>query len=449
MGDAFQNILRKTAKAALSRMARLGLYGPLAAVFARGVRELSPPGQGRITVLALNSFRNMVDLTVLARRPDLRVLALDHEYQDALIGLFVRGGRNYKDPDFAAVYSEDERRQVADFLRGFLPVLFARLGGVDLLTSPNFYYRRDHFLVAACNAMGVATVAMFKEAFYADYYPDQKAEQFKRTGNAWGWVAIPNDFARRIALLSGAAAPERVVSCGILRMDDLLRLSGRPETPAPTAALFSFTHTVGLDMTTDPRWVAKCFFLDNEDEGFVRLFNAVHATFVRTARDNPRYRFVIKLLWEEPFKSLIREACRREGLDLEAVPNLTITTRDPIRWIREADVVIGSGSAVLLEGLAADRPVLFPLFAGREYNDHYYSHLPLNDKLAAEDKPTSPAEFSQRILAILSAQEKPRVRETYAPVISSYLGSLAPDALERHVRLFERAVEEARAARRA
>lgn len=426
-------------KLMLRLLSLLGLYGPLAVLVARKVRWLSAPGPGKIGILALNSFRNMVDLKVLAKHPDLCVMTLDHTCQDILVGMWLDNRpRDFKDPDFSRVFSPEEQARIVAFLTRFLPVLAARLS-IHVLTTPNFYYRRDHFFIKAANAVGLATVSMFKEAFYADYYPDSKAEQFKRTGNSWRWVTVPNIHAQRIALLSDAAAPERVIPCGILRMDELLSMIRKPLAKIPTAVLFSFTHTVGLELTTDPRWVSKCFFLDDENEGFVRLFNAVHTTFVRTARDNPQYRFVIKLLWAEPFKRLIREACMREGLNIDGIPNLSITDQDPIRWIKEADVVVGEGSAVLLESLAADTPVLFPLFVGAEYNDHYYRYLPLNDKLDFEDKPQSPDEFSRRLIENLERRGQMKVREKYAQILHFYLGSLEPNALERHAYVFKQA----------
>ena len=124
--------------------------------------------------------------------------------------------------------------------------------------------------------------------------------------------------------------------------------------------LFSFYHTYLLEeiTATHGRWSNDGSF------GFYNLFDSVHGTIAKFAKNNPSIEVVIKIKWKDDiWEKKIIESIERYKLNFQEIPNLKIDWKtDAQKLIFLSDTVVGFNSTTLTEALYMNKKIIIPIF---------------------------------------------------------------------------------------
>ena len=134
--------------------------------------------------------------------------------------------------------------------------------------------------------------------------------------------------------------------------------------------LFSFYHTYLLEEITfdKGRWSEDGSF------GFYNLFDSVHSTVAKFAKNNKQSEVIIKLKWGESFwENKVLEALNKYDLDINNIPNLIIdSVTNAHNLISSSNTVIGFNSTTLTESLFLNKKTIIPCYyeAQTKYRDY-------------------------------------------------------------------------------
>lgn len=360
--------LRKRASRLLSlssrALARRGIVWPWSMLVSRGIERISTgPKGGRIRLLMLSHKRFMSDVRILAAHSDFDVVVLHQDWQGRVNAHIAgRGAGSSKD----VLMTKECELPMTNFLRSFL----AR-NEIDVVVSACIWYRQDVTFGALAQRLGVPYVVQHRESLKTrPAHHAWMADMVRRFGDENGFLGHTIIFHNQpmcdLMERSGFAGPERTVNGGCLRMDELVQrvMEARRAPAAPASAgrrkqvaMFSFATGIGLnDLKVKP--FPQEWFL-----GWFRIFERSHAAIAQLAQEMPDVDFIIKPKWEGYWVEWIEQAILAAGLDADALPNLTITTRaDPHDLVIESNVVCGFASTAMLEAGIAGKPVVVPDF---------------------------------------------------------------------------------------
>lgn len=273
----------------------------------------------------------------------------------------------YEDADPAV---EDAKRALRLQWRRILRALPAARRPAAVITS-NFGYFVEREFAAACEAEGIAFIAIHKECFKAPGRLRFFATTYPRRGSFTGRrVLVYNEYERDLLVQSGIVSRAAVSVTGMPRLDRLhaWRRSNscrpRPARPA-TLLAFAFTPAAGLPRIPRKERTGIAGGLDAVAPEFAGLaweglFGQYHAALVRIARDNPDMRVLLKVKGRErdgrPAIELVQS--------LDPPTNLEIVVGgDPFDLLCASDAVTGFNTTALCEAIAAGLPVVVPDFA--------------------------------------------------------------------------------------
>ena len=450
--------LNGRARRALLRVCR-AVPGPLsrlatAVVAERIVRGCallqSASDSGAPRVLVFQAGRFPEDLRALARHGGLTLIEAPLEAIQEANGLFRSVPAAGVGDDYDYFLEEDpgclaERSRQLAFCREVLEIVRGRLA-FDCAMTPAVHYRGDFPWAGACEELGVPFVALHKEFTVIDerHLPERielyRKGRFRFQGS---WVLVTNESARKLFTEGRVFDPERIEVTGLPRMDQLFEMgldSDRQDRSKQQVTLFSFAHYCGgLGFNKERR---SRLFSKNDDEGFVRLFDAVHGAIAELAARYPNVTFKIKPKapadwWKAEIDRVFRA---RTGKTTKELPNCAIVSESAADLIRNSDVVIGFNSTVLLESLALRRPTIMPYFA--EAAETYPYNVYLSDFLEAFTLARSEGELTERIEAILERRGQPAelTADERHRCLTYYLGFDDPGSAERVVAAVRRVV---------
>jgi len=182
------------------------------------------------------------------------------------------------------------------------------------------------------------------------------------------------------------------------RLDDLFgRARQRPVREAPRQVIFFSFSLLSAGYYARLKKKPKVIPLRDEP-GMWRLFDGAHRGVARMALQRPDVQFIIKAKWGGRWLEAIHESLALAGLDPAKIPNLTITDQgQSVDYILSSRVVIGFNSTTMLEGLAAGRPVINPLF-GEALDPEYRQYILFTDEDGAFYPARDETEFEKLVL---------------------------------------------------
>jgi hypothetical protein len=354
----------------LQRRSGARLWAMLIARSIRKTRAGNPGGEGRLRLLVFSPHRAVQDCDIIERTGRAVVFPLNFYFLSRIDGLFrVRDGKLIDWEDYLTssdpFIARSRERHIA-FAASVLHGLQKRLG-VHAAFSPAAHYRHEAIWSRACERIGLAFVCVHKEmTIVNDRHVANKIESKKWRRVPWNgaFVCVSNEAARRIAVGAGLVPSNRIAVSGLLRSDDLVGPYARPpRQPEPKSiTLFSFGHLTGAFLTIGP--TRSHYFSKDDQQGFVRLFNAVHAAAADFACRNKDCIVYIKPKLFDPWWIGEMEAAIHAELGICArdIPNLRIVNEPALELIDRSRAVIAMNSTVVLEARLRGRPVIMPLF---------------------------------------------------------------------------------------
>lgn len=439
-----KKVLRATAWGGLRVLAHADAYRPLLSLYERVVRQIDSEGRlfkpenaqpDELTVLALSFEQYRKDPQVLAGAPGVRVLVLPQRWQTRLLFQFFEPGHTwskYMNPPPGSAL-EKQKARYRRFLRGFLPMLYARLG-IDCVIGPHVHYYPDIDIGAVSNELGFPFVVLHRENMVlSTFLRDQVWQRLGLLKPFEGsQIIVHNEVMRELMITGRFASSEQVSALGCARMDDFVRACAQAVPP----------HNARKRILYFPFYTGWTF-----PEQVRPFFNAAHATLVRFAILHPEVDLHIKpkpkfeSAWRKDFDRALQDA----GLGVDPLPeNVRIDSGgDAQDLIFKADVVSGLQTTTLLEAGMAGRPVVIPYFKevdAPEYNARVMFH----DSFDSFDVAHDPDEFVAMLNRALTERTLDELkREGVRRVFSRYVSDLEGRATSRYVEALRSAVANA------
>jgi len=435
----------------LKALTALGIVGPFVKDFANAIEEVKPltdvDVSNKPTLLAITSHRFRGDLEILANSGNFRVLKIPVEYQKKLISWFWRKEVSKVNIDeyFNSAKNEvyrDIQNSLRDFLRIFLPALYARLR-VDCVIGAGFHYKTDFDWGTVSQEIGIPYVVLHRENLamlpgQVALYNDVLEVRHKFRGEH---IIVHNQIMKEIISQSGYTDPSKVSALGCLRMDEFVsntkvELPRNNERKKITA--FSFSRGA---------WIfGSVNFPKDKNAGLAKMFVNFHAAFARLAIEMPEYDFVIKPKYGGGWTEEIQDAIGKHGMNFDEIQNLSIEPdADVHKLIFASDVIWGFGSTVILEAGIARKPVIFPLF-DEALKPEYADYIMFKEHPDLFDVANSPDDLKQLTLYRL---DNPQIEE-YSMVernalFEKHISSLSSDALEKYISCISRIINKSKA----
>jgi hypothetical protein len=410
---AFLKPAREAVFTALASRDQARVAGWLAALMLRTVyvsrpakAETSLQGKARRRILLLpRTGLNDDVLHTLQDIDSIEVVTLPRRVLKAIAAAFLPS--EVDDNNYVSVSPAAQAAMVR--YRAFLTRFWQALDPhrrIDAVVSGNFGYYAERELAAALEALGVPFVALHKEnswslgsqAFWAQVYRERRGPFLGRR------ILVYSPIERDLQLGAGIVDPDRIEVVGMPRLDAVHRWreSNLGQTPKPVVLFASFPTDVSMpvlkaapapDGTGGQRRVVA---IEEEAEHFnvAKLCHGAHRAVFELAASCPDLTVLVKTKGRARDREAISElfGVRHER---ELPGNLRIVHGgSPLPLIFRAAVVGGLHSTLLLEALAAGRPVVVPWFA--EVLDPVISRY-VFDLGPAVVRASSPKDFTERL----------------------------------------------------
>lgn len=320
----------------------------------------------RVAVLARSRFTDDVRAIAAELRSD-RILLVPREALKAMAAAVLPAGTS--DVDYRQLAAADP--EAFDRYRTLLRSVWRHLdpeGTVRLVLTANTGYWAEVELGGALEDEGVAFVALHKENLKSPghaqrWAPVYRTDRAPFRGRA---VLVQNDGERALQVEAGIAPADRVVTVGMARLDDFhahrLRTAG--ERPAGDVLVAAFLPGAILPAPPtapghDPKLGVPLPDAERRPEHLIDACVALHRVAVAVARRAPERRVVLKTKGRDQdrrWTPVLLDAAAEDG---GVPPNLHVVHGgDAAAMTREAGVVVGLNSTMLLEAVAAGRPAV-------------------------------------------------------------------------------------------
>ena len=364
---------RRLSAHAIAFAARRRLARVAAELLCAEVRVLSraDPGVARPVValtLPKPGFTEDVECSI-AQDPRFTVLALRREVPKAIAAPFLPPLVDDNTYGMGLPAIEAGRGPLRAFWRDVWRLAGPRLG-VDVVLTGNFAYYAEQEMAAALEELGTPFVTLMKEnlktpgleAFYEDLY------RHRRLPFAGSLIATYNEVERAIQVRAGSFPADGIHVVGMPRLDAVHARrradAGSRREGAPRVLFMSFGENSGSPfISRKGHRGPELEQMPPELEAvqWPRLVEACHGAIVRLAEQRPDLDVVLKAKNSARSLDLLE---RQFGAGFRPPANLRlIAGGDPGELIAGADVLCGFNSTTVLEGVAADVPVVVPAFA--------------------------------------------------------------------------------------
>ncbi len=258
-----------------------------------------------------------------------------------------------------------------DFLKRFWRH-FDRKGRFDAVITGNYGYCAERELAAALEQLGVPFVALHKEnswsagmqAFWERIYRERRGPFLGRR------IFVYSPLERDLQIRAGVADPSRIEVVGMPRLDEVhqWRRNNIGQVPKPAVLFVSFHPDVSMPVLRPNAGSTKgnrqYVLVDERPQGsnLGGLCRSTHRAMVELARANPDITVLVKSKGRDRDREILNDLLGVTRED-ELPRNLhVIMGGSPLPLLFQASVVCGLHSTLLVEALAAGRPVVVPWF---------------------------------------------------------------------------------------
>ena len=400
----------------------------------RTVRFTKKLKDGKIVVLVLSAFAFRSDLECLAARREFRILLIPKHWQLRLYHMFYPPERTccfYKHKLNRHIGPDDPcfkyKKRHYDFLRGFLPKLYKRMG-ICCVISPHYRYIQDIDWGAVSKEIGVHHILINRDSRFtaSPYLAKLMMKHFRALFKFEGThLIVQSELDRKLCIDSDYVKPEQISDLGCMRMDGFLKqiqIHNSENNKRKKVVFFPF--------------VLKGLFE-------YKYFRDVHVALVRLALNYPEIDIIIKPkpkthpIWYKSFNKALEES----EINGDVISNLHVLLNiNPYELLKEADVVCGLNTSLLLEAAIIEKPIIIPYFEDIQ-NPKYDERIFFRDAFDMFDIAESVKEFESLICARLyNSKVDSGIIEKRKVYFEKHVSSLKCDSVEKHVGLIRRIV---------
>jgi hypothetical protein len=242
---------------------------------------------------------------------------------------------------------------------------------IHAVITANFGYYAEKELGAALEALDVPFIALHKEnswspagqAFWQRIYSDRRGPFLGRR------ILVYSPVERELQIRSGIADASRIEVVGMPRLDAVhdWRISHKGQIPKPVILFASFPPDVSMPVlkTASPNGRQERLTViekSAQHSSLAALCHSAHRAIIELAFSCPEVTVIVKTKGRARDRRTVNSALVgfRKG---DLPPNLQIVHGgSPLPLIAQAAVVCGFHSTVLMEALAAGRPVVVPWY---------------------------------------------------------------------------------------
>ncbi len=313
-------------------------------------------------------------LCALTATSSAEVLTLPRKTFKAIAGAFLP--REVNDNNYLSASPKAQAAMIR--YRAFLTRFWRALDPhhrIDAVISGNFGYYAERELAAALEGLGVPFIVLHKENSWTPGTQDFWGKIYReRRGPFLGRrILVYSQIERDLQLGAEIANPERIEVVGMPRLDAVHRWRADHvgETPRPIVLLASFPPDVGMPVVQKDtqRGGLKGSQQGTEVDGetvrnfdVAKLCRDTHRAIVELAAACPEIDVVVKTKGRPRDRMDVPKLLGVKD-ERELPRNMRVVHGgSPLPLIFQASVVCGFHSTVLLEALAAGRPVVVPWF---------------------------------------------------------------------------------------
>ena len=442
--------MRKIARTLFYSISRVAVsnqwYGLIAWFYSKVIEEITSDGKAvrfpkkskdsKIVVLILSAFAFRGDSECLASNRELRILQIPKHWQLRLYHMFYPPEKTccfYKHKIYRYIDNSDPcfkyKKKHYDFLRGFLPKLYKRMG-IHCVISPHYRYIQDIDWGAVSKEIGVHHILINRDSRFtaSPYLTKYMMKNFRALVRFKGThLVVQCEPDKQICVDSDFVKPEQISALGCMRMDNFLK----------------GVQTLNPAENKRKKVVFFPFIVKNIFE--YKYFRDVHVTLARLALNYPEIDIIVKPKPKEhPYWSKsFNKALEGSGINEEDISNLHVLPNiNAYELLKETDVVCGINTSLLLEAAIAKKPVIIPYFKEIR-NPKYKDSIYFRDAFDMFDIAESVKEFESLICARLyNSKVDSGIIEKRKVYFEKHVSSLKCDSVEKHVALIKSVVDE-------
>ena len=369
VGLAISRNLQEFALKIIPVLAKLGLALPIACLIHRTIRPLAGAPSRYLVLIIEKAIFNEDALEVLNGAPDVQVFGLRRVFLKVMaLGVLPRDicdDATYVSEDPVAALAKVRYLKLCRNVWRYLSLLRR----YDLVLTGNWCYWAEREFATALEELDIPFVVLHKEGIKPPARSRMLRELFKKTRGCFTGrrVLVYHELERDHQIDGDIARPDQIRIVGMPRLDRLHAwrrdaASGQVQARAerPLALFLAFIPNNFLPSYSG----IQCDMAWNE------LCGGTYRAAIRLARTHPGFDVIIRPRSYElaEVEALVNQQGARPA-------NLRVVVEGDITPLIEASwVICGHNTTVLLEGLAAGKPVVTPHF-GEALEARYQGYI--------------------------------------------------------------------------
>jgi hypothetical protein len=286
--------------------------------------------------------------------------------------------KEVNDNNYHDLTTPEQITRYRDFLGSMWRVLDAKLK-VKCALSGNFSYFEERELAFALEAEGIPFVVVHKECLKTPGRIDEYEHLYRTNkGPFWGSrILVYNEMEKDLIVRTGVTQADKVKVVGMPRLDWMhqSRLAAPAAAARKTVVLVSFHKDLNsLPPADDDSDASDEVAVKATPPNLENIWDSVHAAMFELARNHPEVDVAIKTKGNSRDHQWLAELKKRHGFD-DDIANLKVVHGGEFRdHVLGATVICGLHSTGLLEALAANKPVIIPVFeeSADSGNQHHF-----------------------------------------------------------------------------
>lgn len=350
-------------------LAKLGWAFPIALLINKTIRELAgSPSSYRVLIIEKAIF-NEDALEVLGKAPEIEVFGLKRVFLKVMaLGVLPRAicdDATYVSEDPSAAAAKLRYLKLCRSVWWYLS-LFRRY---DLVLTGNWCYWAEREFASALEEIDTPFVVLHKEGIKPPARSEMLRELFKKTrGQFTGRrVLVYHESERDHQIEGGIAKPEQITIVGMPRLD---RLHSWRKKAAKGLVQERAKRPLVLFLAFIPNNFLPSYSGISSDMAWNDLCAGTYQAAIRLAQTHSDIDVIIRPRGYE--RDEVEEILAQEGArpaNLSVVADGDVTPLIQASW-----VLCGHNTTVLLEGLAAGKPIVTPHF-GEALEDRYKGYI--------------------------------------------------------------------------
>ncbi len=317
----------------------------------------------------LSSFRWEKDLEMIKKNKQYNIILFNQSELSVINSFYQFSSSNMK-----------VKKNLTNFIK-----LFSIIFRVSAFVTCSCLYRVEKKLSEISNDVGIPFIAYHKEftVLNSHFLKTRIKNLSKKPSFSGSHILCINRKAKKLLISSNIAKPNQILINGLVRADKLIKNFRKSKKLEKKIVLFSFGHFTGpfLNPQHENFDSVDHYFCPLNKNGFVKLFNSVHLTFLKMSAKFPDIQFLIKLKNQNNnWKKRIDRLTLIDGKKLIDLSNCNIVDIEAQNLMEGSLANIVFNSTTVIESLLSGSNTIFPIYheAKKKFHREIYFKNHLN-----------------------------------------------------------------------